>query len=69
MPIENKVFNGIMNYDDPNDILPSRHHKSANNMVFRGNPGNMSGESLRGTRLVPNSLLPACTNQTIGAYH
>jgi hypothetical protein len=69
MPIENKIFNGIMNYDDPNDVLPSRHHKSANNMVFRGNAGNMRAEGLNGTRLVPNALLPSGINQTIGAHH
>jgi len=69
MPIENKIFNGIMNYDDPNDVLPSRHHKSANNMIFRGNAGSMRAEGLNGTRLVANSLLPSGTNQTIGAHH
>lgn len=66
--IENKVFGGILNYDDDNSIIPSNHHKDALNIVFRGNTGNMKGENLPGNSLLPNSMLPSGTNRTIG-YH
>ena len=66
--IENKRFGGILNYDDANNILPSTHHKDALNIVFRGNTGNMKAENISGNTLVPNSMLPSGTNQTIG-YH
>jgi len=69
MPIENKIFNGIMNYDDPNDALPARHHRTSSNAIFRGNPGNTRMESTLGNRLVTNSYLPSGVNQTIGTFY
>jgi hypothetical protein len=66
--IENKRFAGVLNYDDANNIIPSGHHKDALNIVFRGNQGNMRAENILGNTLVPNSMLPSGTNQTIG-YH
>ena len=64
--VEQKVFNGIMNLDDANDVLPSRHHKYAMNIKFRGNAGNMMAENINGNTLITNSL-PAGSNQCIGA--
>lgn len=64
--VEQKVFNGIMNLDDANDVIPSRHHKYAMNIKFRGNAGNMQAENINGNRLITNTL-PAGNNQCIGA--
>lgn len=64
--VEQKVFNGIMNLDDANDVIPSRHHKYAMNIKFRGNAGNMMAENINGNRLITNSL-PSGNNQCIGA--
>jgi hypothetical protein len=64
--VEQKVFNGIMNLDDANDVIPSRHHKYAMNIKFRGNAGNMMAENINGNRLITNSL-PAGSNQCVGA--
>ena len=66
--IEQKQFSGILNLDDNNDVLPSRHHKYALNVHFRGNPGNSRVENIPGNRLITNSL-PAGTNQCIGALY
>jgi hypothetical protein len=66
--VEQKQFSGILNLDDNNDVLPSRHHKYALNVHFRGNPGNARIENIPGNRLITNSL-PAGTNQCIGAIY
>jgi hypothetical protein len=66
--IEQKQFNGVLNTDDSNDILPAHHHKDAQNIVFRGNGVNMKAENIPGTRLVSNTL-PSGTNQTIGTHY
>ena len=36
MTIQNKTFQGVMNLDDPNSVVPNGHHKYAKNGVFRG---------------------------------
>lgn len=64
--VEQKIFNGIMNLDDVNDVLPSRHHKYAMNIKFRGNTGNMEAQNINGNTLITNSL-PSGDNQCIGA--
>jgi hypothetical protein len=64
--VEQKIFNGIMNLDDANDVLPSRHHKYAMNVKFRGNTGNIMAENINGNQLITNTL-PAGQNECIGA--
>jgi len=64
--VENKVFNGTMNLDDSNDILPSRHHKYALNIKFRGGGDNITAENINWTTLIINSL-PSGGNQCIGS--
>jgi len=66
--VEQKQFSGILNLDDNNDVLPSRHHKYALNVRFRGNAGNARIENIPGNRLITNSL-PTGTNQCIGAIY
>ena len=66
--VEQKQFSGILNLDDNNDVLPSKHHKYSLNVRFRGNPGNARIENIPGNRLITNSL-PTGTNQCIGAIY
>jgi hypothetical protein len=68
MKTERKQIAGVLNLDDPNESIPSQHHKDARNILFRGNPGNFSIQSALGNRLVSNTL-PAGTNTCIGAFY
>lgn len=57
MRLINKTFNGVMNLDDSNEIMPSGHHKEAKNGVFRGNAGMNKFQSIRGNKKVTNANL------------
>jgi len=67
--IEAKQIAGIMNLDDPEEIIPSVHHANARNIRFRGTPPHMRIENLPGTTLIPNTDLPDGTNVCIGHYY
>lgn len=69
MKIERKLFSGIMNLDDPNEVMVGTHHREAFNVLFKGNPGEMRAESVPGNRSVSNPELAAGTNVCIGAYY
>ena len=63
-------FSGNMNLDDPDLVLGQGQHRMARNGIFRGTQGRMRFESILGTTLVPNSLLPGTgTNKTINAHY
>lgn len=63
-------FTGFQNLDDPDEVIPSVHHKAARNVVFRGTLPNLRIESVRGTTLINNSLLPLLgVNKTIGRFY
>lgn len=68
MAVIEKKFSGVMNLDDNNDVLPSNHHKYANNVVFRGNGNSQIAQSVVGNQLRSNTL-PAGTNMCVGAYY
>jgi hypothetical protein len=57
MKIDTKIFNGIMNLDDSNDIIPNGHHKEAKNGVFRGNASMTKFQSIRGNKKITNTNL------------
>jgi hypothetical protein len=57
MRLINKTFNGVMNLDDSNEIMPPSHHKEAKNGVFRGNVGMNKFQSIRGNKKVTNTNL------------
>ena len=61
MKIITKLFNGLMNLDDSNDIIPNGHHKEARNGVFRGNQGMTKFQSIRGNKKITNSNLKTQT--------
>lgn len=69
MRTERKLFSGIMNLDDPNEVIASTHHREARNVIFKGNPGEMRIESLPGNQSVNNAGLQAGNNVCIGAYY
>ena len=68
MKTERKQIAGVMNLDDSNDVLPSGHHKEANNIVFRGSQGSLSAQNILGNRNIATSL-PAGTNSCIGSHY
>ena len=61
-------FSGFMNGDDPNENIPIGTHSYANNLIFRGNKGDMRVENLPGTRAISFSL-PSGTNVCIGSHY
>lgn len=68
--IEIKQLAGAMNADDPNENLGKSFHRTARNIEFFGVPGNMRAQTINGTQLIPNSLLPGSgVNLTIGAHY
>jgi len=69
MKIERKLFSGVMNLDDPNEGMPSTHHREAFNVLFKGNPGEMSAESIPGNQAITNVGLQAGNNVCIGSYY
>ncbi len=69
MKIERKLFSGIMNLDDPNEVMTGTHHREAFNVLFKGNPGEMRAEGVPGNRVVTNAGLQAGTNVCIGSYY
>lgn len=67
---EAKQQAGVLNQDDPPEVLPHGHHINARNVTFRGNGNNMRAQNIRGTTLVPNANLPSTgLNRTIGAHY
>lgn len=66
--IELKQLSGIMNTDDPNNVMPANHHKLARNMRFRGNGNNMQGEGVPGFREITFNK-PAGNNECIGSFY
>ena len=69
MKIERKLFSGVMNLDDPNEVMVGTHHREAFNVLFKGNPGEMRAEGIPGNRSVTNAGLQAGTNVCIGSYY
>jgi hypothetical protein len=69
MKIERKQFSGVMNLDDPNEVISQQNHREANNIIFKGSGGNMRLESIPGNTSVSNPELQAGTNVCIGSYY
>jgi hypothetical protein len=67
--IENKVFSGIMDSDSPYEKVAPLHHVHAQNIIFKGDGGNLRAENVPGSRLITGATLPAGTNVTIGHYY
>lgn len=72
MKLERKILSGVMNLDDPNDVIPNTSHRTASNVLFKGNPGQMRLESIPGNQSVSNAGLyttGGATNTCIGSYY
>lgn len=69
MRIERKQFSGVMNLDDPNEVIQNSHHSIAYDIIFKGSPGEMVAEGVLGNRSVTNSGLQSGTNVCIGSYY
>lgn len=67
-PIDIKKLSGILNSDDPNEVIDSGHHKMAANIVFRGKPGDLRPTGINGTSIISDNL-PAGANESIGRYY
>lgn len=69
MPPSIKQFNGFLNTDDSDTVMPLPHHKMAKNGRFRGNGQQVRFEGVEGNVVIPNSYLPATgTNECIGSF-
>lgn len=65
-PPDIKQFSGIMNTDDPNEVIGANQHKIAFNVRFQEG----RAEGINGTVLLTNTYLPATgTNECIGAFY
>jgi hypothetical protein len=63
-------FAGFLNYDDPDEVIPSIHHKDALNIVFKGTLPHLRAENTPGTReLVNPFLINDGANLTIGKFY
>src|SRR6266536_1670571 len=63
-------FAGILNYDDPDEMIPSVHHKDALNIEFTGTQPNLRAKNIAGTReLVNPFLINDGSNLTIGKFY
>lgn len=69
MRTERKTFSGIMNLDDPNEVIPANHHREAKNILFKGNGGERRAESIPGNAVVANANLQTGNNVCIGSYY
>lgn len=69
MPTSQLPIAGVMNLDDNNEVFPKGHYKSLRNGRLRGNQGNYRVEVDRGTKVIPNSFLPAGANECVGSYY
>jgi hypothetical protein len=52
-----KIFNGTMNLDDANEVMPAPSHKEAKNGVFRGNSSMIKFQAIRGNVKITNDNL------------
>lgn len=70
MPTQIKQLSGIMDTDSSNEVIAPTHHKYAKNLRFPEVNGNTRPEIIKGTTLIPNSLLPSIgVNECIGCFY
>jgi hypothetical protein len=63
-----KRFSGILNTDDsPYDVLRPQHIH-AKNIRYVGGQNGLTAQNIKGNYLIPNSNLPAGTNECIGVF-
>jgi hypothetical protein len=63
-------FSGVMNTDDPDEVIPSIHHRDALNIQWKGTVPNLRAETTPGTREKNNPFLTNDPNNlTIGRFY
>lgn len=63
-------FAGFLNYDDPDEVIPSVHHKDALNVQFYGTLPNLQVRNTPGTREKTNPFLTNDNNNlTVGRFY
>ncbi len=62
-------FAGRIDLDTPPQDFPKGWGKNVRNIIWRGPDGDMRGENMAGTRLIPNLILPAGVNCCIGGLY
>lgn len=68
--VQNFPFSGILNYDDPDEVMPVIHNRDARNVVWKGTSPNLRAENMPGTREKTNPfLINDNNNLTIGKYY
>lgn len=65
--IDRKLFGGILNKDDREISILSIQHIDALNIRFFGGQNGLVAQNVKGNYKITNSLLPAGTNECIGA--
>lgn len=66
--IDLKQFNGLMDTDNPNEVIGQHYVKSARNVRTRGEGANKRYENMEGNTLIPCNL-PTGLNETIGVFY
>jgi hypothetical protein len=70
MAVQAFPFAGIMNTDDPDEVIPSIHHRGALNIQWKGTVPNLRAENMPGTREKNNPyLINDNNNLTIGRFY
>lgn len=70
MAIQAFPFSGVLNYDDPDEVIPSAHNRDALNVVFKGTAPNLRVENTPGTVEKTNPFLTNDGNNlTIGRFY
>lgn len=63
-------FGGFLNYDDPDEVIPSIHIRDALNIQWKGTAPNMRAENMPGNREKTNQFLTNDTNNlTVGRFY
>lgn len=67
--VDVKRLIGVMDTDSrETDVLPI-HHIDSKNMRWYGGANGLSGQNVKGNYVIPNSNLPAGTNECIGGFY
>jgi hypothetical protein len=63
-------FTGVLNYDDPDEVINPAHHRDGRNISFKGTLPNLQVQNIPGTIAISNPLLPLTgTNKNIGKLY
>jgi hypothetical protein len=63
-------FGGVLNTDDPDEVIPTIHHRNASNIIFKGSQPHLRIENVPGTREKTNPfLINDGNNLTIGRFY